>query len=721
MDGAAPSEDLEYPMDNIIPLNNDLKNEVTIKEALTFRLMWSRPFQSGAVVLRQLPYLISILENGIRTFRIRYEIPAADAELQVFVDLNGFDEKHARLILNMMFPAIQATRVTASRVYAVTHALVPDGYETKNGRNKLHVVRTIAPAVMLDRAPWNQPMIDAALFQLQCFSSSSLLIDFESVQIDAKLSRAVEEGFGQVHSKAIHETDQEKGRFVRAFLNAGEGVRLKFSYAATNAPTDLRHVLSFLLFGSACCERGFRDDHADLRCVWPVGVSLPSFMQELEPQHRNRAKEESGVLYGQSLTGGRTIGQDWRDFARHSIVLGASGSGKTTLIKNMFLQSTLAQPQQAIVLLDAHGDLANEALSIVPLSRRNDVIYMDLSTPASVRGLNVLAVIGKDPEAGRSRAVNMLLSILKNIMYRDMASIAFGPMFDQYFCNGLLLLMEGMGETAVLSDFEKVYTDYSFRQKLLEACKTDSVVRFWREVAEGVSGSADHSLANMVPYITSKISTLTSSPSVRALIGCENGGFSLGEAMNEGKIIIFRVAKGEIGTAESQLIASLITVSVLQAGLARAQLPQSQRKPVAFIFDEAHQGHGEPIADLLAEGRKFAISTVLAFQSLSQVSGRFGQNDVADAALANAGNVISFRVSPQDAKSIAPLLTLDGNWQKVTQLRDYHAVVRLLDRGRLMPVTEIACLPPPEPEINSAKVERGEGLNRSGIAGGRFS
>ncbi len=347
---------------------------------------------------------------------------------------------------------------------------------------------------------------------------------------------------------------------------------------------------------------------------------------------------------------------------------------------------------QGLILIDPHGDLADDVRRIVPAHRKDDVIWCDFGDPGTTKGINILEMTGLDPEIERSIIANQLVDLFKSILYQDVD--AFGPMFDQYFRNGLMLLMCGAGEDANLMDFERVFHDSRFREELLRRCRNDKVKEFWEDIADNVSDSVDHSLANMAPYITSKLSQLTGNPQVRRFISARRSQLDLRAAMDEGRIVLIRIAKGVLGEYDASLIATLLTLRIMQAGMARAAMPPADRRVCHFYFDEFQNAHGKPIATILAEARKFGLSVVLSNQSIGQVTGR-GNFDAGDAALANAANLIVFRIGAIDAARLAPWLQPEVTWHDLMRLPDFHAITRVLANGRPLPPLQIKTLPPP--------------------------
>ena len=78
-----------------------------------------------------------------------------------------------------------------------------------------------------------------------------------------------------------------------------------------------------------------------------------------------------------------------------------------------------------------------------------------------------------------------------------------GPIFEQYVRNAMLLIMDDPESGSTLMEVPKVLADAEFRKMKLDRCKDPTVVDFWRKEAEKAGGEA--ALANVVPYVTSKL------------------------------------------------------------------------------------------------------------------------------------------------------------------------------------------------------------------------
>src|SRR5690606_37487756 len=112
-------------------------------------------------------------------------------------------------------------------------------------------------------------------------------------------------------------------------------------------------------------------------------------------------------------------------------------------------------------------------------------------------GLNILEYDTRFPEQ-KTFVVNELFSIFQKL-YEAMPE-SMGPMFEQYFRNATLLVIEDPESGNTLADVSRVMVDKAFRELKLARCKNPIVVQFWRDVAEKAGGEG--ALQNMVPYIT---------------------------------------------------------------------------------------------------------------------------------------------------------------------------------------------------------------------------
>jgi hypothetical protein len=376
-------------------------------------------------------------------------------------------------------------------------------------------------------------------------------------------------------------------------------------------------------------------------------------------------------------------------------VIGATGTGKSTLLKSLILQDIHAG--EGVIVFDPHGDLAEDVSAAIPSHRVDDIVYADA---AELNGQFAVDLLPSSADSSSFEiAADMLVSIFKGSMYSANPE-GFGPMFESYFRNALALLMEADPAERNLENFPRVFDEPAFRRELLQACTISSVCGFWRSAARAGGEAA---LENITPYITSKLNRFITSEHARSMFPISEKCLSFEDMMDDGKILILRCPKGMLGEGLTELAMSASLMKIRAAAMARAS--HRDRRPVRVYIDEFQNCRGDSLQSILAEGRKFGISLVLANQSLGQIGGTTNQS-VGAATLANVGNLVTFRLGAADAIKLAPWLDVPERWRELCQLPDFRMNARLLERGRPSNFYGLSGPPPDEFGCEAAKAVR---------------
>lgn len=361
---------------------------------------------------------------------------------------------------------------------------------------------------------------------------------------------------------------------------------------------------------------------------------------------------EEGITLGENVY--RGIKKDIRikraDRRRHTYIIGKSGVGKSVLLANMAIQDI--QNGEGVCVLDPHGDLIQDILDRMPPERAEDVIIFspgDLERPLA---LNLLDYDERYPEQ-KSFVINEMIGIFDKLY--DLKATG-GPMFEQYMRNAMLLIMDDPASGSTLMEIPKVLADENFRRLKLSRCKNQTVVDFWHKEAEKAGGEA--ALANIVPYITSKLTSFISNDMMRPIIGQQKSAFNLREVMDKQKILLIDLPKGLVGEMNAYLLGMILVGKILMAALSRTDMPSEARKDFYLYIDEFQNFTTNSICQILSEARKYALNLVIAHQYIGQLSK--GQNtEIKDAVFGNVGTMVSFKVGSEDAeflvKEFAPV------------------------------------------------------------------
>jgi hypothetical protein len=114
--------------------------------------------------------------------------------------------------------------------------------------------------------------------------------------------------------------------------------------------------------------------------------------------------------------------------------------------------------------------------------------------------------------------------------------------------------------------------------------KNRFVKDFWEKEAQKAGGEA--ALANMVPYITSKLTPFISNDLIRPIIAQSKSAFNFREAMDTNKIILLNLSKGKIGEINSSLLGMIVIGKLLYAAMSRVDTQENERKDFYLYIDE---------------------------------------------------------------------------------------------------------------------------------------
>ncbi|MFA7088008.1 MAG: TraM recognition domain-containing protein [Patescibacteria group bacterium] len=402
------------------------------------------------------------------------------------------------------------------------------------------------------------------------------------------------------------------------------------------------------------------------------GTETPNILwltAKIAPAPNNIPNE--GITLGDNVYRGvkQEIRMKRADRRRHTYVIGKSGTGKSVLLANMAIQDI--QNGEGVCVLDPHGDLINDILDRLPPERSEDVIIFspgDLDRPLA---LNLLDYDERYPEQ-KSFIINEMIGIFDKLY--DLKATG-GPMFEQYMRNAMLLIMDDPASGSTLMEIPKVLADENFRRLKLSRCKNQTVVDFWRKEAEKAGGEA--ALANIVPYITSKLTSFISNDMMRPIIGQQKSAFNLRDVMDRQKILLIDLPKGLVGEMNAYLLGMILVGKILMAALSRTDMPSENRKDFYLYIDEFQNFTTNSICQILSEARKYALNLIIAHQYIGQLS-KNQNTEIKDAVFGNVGTMITFKIGSEDADFLVKEFSPTFNQYDLINIDKGTAYIKLL-------------------------------------------
>jgi len=401
---------------------------------------------------------------------------------------------------------------------------------------------------------------------------------------------------------------------------------------------------------------------------------------------------QMGVMLGKSNFGGeeKDILIKDEDRHRHVYVVGQTGTGKSTLLNQMFAQDVLQGKGAGFI--DPHGDIAKALLGEIPPERKKDVIYFNPGDPQYALGLNLLE---RDPRYSfqKTFVVNELLEIIDKLYNLKETG---GPVFEQYFRYALLLLLDDPVGEHTLNDVSRVFVNPDYRLKLLETTPNPMVREFWEKQAEKAGGEL--SLANVAPYIVSKLNPFLANDLVRPIVSQVRNSLDFRKIIDEKKILIVNLSKGILGETNSYLLGMLVVAQLTMAAFSRQNVPEEQRPDFFLYIDEFQNITTDTIGTVFSEGRKYHLNLTVANQFLSQL-----KEPIRKAVFGNVGTVVSFRVGAEDAEELAKYFAPVFTAYDLVNIDNFSAYIKLMIDGKTSRAFDFHTIKPSLPDMSLAQ------------------
>ena len=323
-----------------------------------------------------------------------------------------------------------------------------------------------------------------------------------------------------------------------------------------------------------------------------------------------------------------------RDRTQHTYVTGGSGSGKSETLKALIHGTLQAVNGAGMIVIDPHGDLAEQIARWSEFATADRLVYVAPTIfPGLTPTINPFEVDGLGPrekdviaqeivealeqllsgELGGTLSVNMRAVLLPCVLVLlDLPGTTFADL--------LLFMDDGLNVELIARG----------RQHPREA------VRFFFQNA-GTGFKSPH-FAKTKSAIAAKLQSLRNTLSFDALV---NGPSSLDlEALvHDGKVVVFNLAKGDIGRDASEAVGRFVLAKLQGMALRRQQIPATHRRPVHVFIDECQNYISPATIAIMEETRKYGLHLTLA----QQVAGRGMSSEMLKVVLNNTNIKLSGR------------------------------------------------------------------------------
>ncbi len=308
---------------------------------------------------------------------------------------------------------------------------------------------------------------------------------------------------------------------------------------------------------------------------------------------------------------------------RHMHIMAKTGQGKSNLLKVIIHELQSEQKKQSIVVIEPHGDLAEElrdfALNIKDPER---LIYID---PYYHKGYVPVINPFDIKDTSRQNIDRYAQELTKVFIELLKEGTKLSSQMDAVLRPAISTLLRVEGTT--LEDLQDLMDSENpeVREKMVRHGMRNPYEAH-RKMFARVWGAEDGEIPTTykatLNSIFNKIQNLLNTEVFRNLT-CANGGKStidIEASVEEGKVMLFGLSKGKMGEEASQAYGKFIVSMFQSLAFKRADQNEDDRMPTFMAIDEFQNYVTDSIKVILAEARKYKMHLILSHQSIGQIS-----------------------------------------------------------------------------------------------------
>lgn len=372
------------------------------------------------------------------------------------------------------------------------------------------------------------------------------------------------------------------------------------------------------------------------------------------------------VIVGVNQYGGELspIGLTLEQRQKHMYVIGKTGTGKTTLLTSSIYQDM--QSGKGLAVFDPHGDMIQELLKIIPENRKSDVIFFDPSDRDFPIGLNILSpgIKFASLEDEHDWITSSVLAIFKKLADEQY----WGPRMEHILRNATLTALQTPNPT--LFTIQRLLTDKKYQKQVATTLKDPVLKQFWQKEF-ALMGNMQ--LSSVTAPLTQRLGSFISSKMSRHILLQEQSTISIQKIMDEGKILLINLSKGDIGEDQSFFFGTIITSLIWMAAYQRTKIPEKERKDFFVYIDEFQNFATPQFSEITSEGRKFHISLIVSHQNIAQIKDK----DTLKIVAGNAHIIVCLNASPDDEAFILPFMDPEVEKGDIVNLSPFHFFMKV--------------------------------------------
>ena len=349
------------------------------------------------------------------------------------------------------------------------------------------------------------------------------------------------------------------------------------------------------------------------------------------------------------MSGGVPVTISAKDRCEHTLLLGKTGQGKSVLMRSWMRQDI--ESGRGFVCMDPHGSLINGVLKDIPLSRQNDVVYLDAADDEWPFGLNLFATPKNLTPKAQSAMTDQLVQVFKKTWEGQWATTT-----GDWLKVIATTFMDNRRGT--MANIPKLLTDAQYRASYMPRLTDIFARQAWEAATNTRTGEL--AMTEIRPTLL-RMRKFLMNPVLTNIVGQSTTTLDFTTWMAEHKIVLIRLpGEGDEGIGD-EAVALLGTV-MLQLIL-RAAFSREVGSVLYPVYCDEFDTYVTPdMPKIIKNVRKYGVGLFLATQSFAHIS-----DEAIRDTLLGVGSLLCYQVTEKDARIVAGEfrsgVDLDEDWE----------------------------------------------------------
>jgi hypothetical protein len=217
---------------------------------------------------------------------------------------------------------------------------------------------------------------------------------------------------------------------------------------------------------------------------------------------------------------------------------------------------------------------------------------------------------------------------------------------------------------------QRLLTDRKYQKEVAKTLDDPILKQFWDKEFK-LMGSMQMSSATAP--LTHRLGHFVTSKMSRNILLQEKSTLRIADIMNEGKILLVNLSKGDLGEDQSKFFGTILTALIWMAAYQRTKIPETKRRDF-FVYVDEFQNFATPqFSSITSEGRKFRISLIVSHQNIAQMEDK----DIVKVIAGNAATILCLKANPEDEDFILPYMKPEVEKGDIVNLAPYHFYMKV--------------------------------------------